>query len=232
MGNYKNGLETKNLIYTKAKKLFIENGFSETTVRDIAEQTNVKVSLINYYFESKDDLGCAVHKELTDNINTAVEKLFKINAVAPESAIEYHVVSYMVYFEFYYQLPKAAKLYCALCGTSKFPATLMQELKYYTHGILDIDASGLYHEDLRSQAYFDTLHSILCGMEIQLMQDLILGRLSIPFHQAIDIYLHIYFQHLFSDTNYIGELIPQARARIANIQCSFDENYGVTIVQK
>lgn len=230
MGNYKNGLETRNHIYQTAKKLFISRGFSETTVRDIADAAGVKLGLINYYFGSKDDLGCAVHKELTDNLNRITEELFELDMpLTPEASIEYHVFSYMIYLEFFYQIPEAARLYSALCGTSKFPAALIQEFEFYINNITDLKIPGFYNEKLNHKVYFDILHSLLCGMEIQLMQDLISGRLNQPFHQAIDIYVNLYFQHIFNDSQMLAALVNSVRKRIEPLKYRFDENYDVVI---
>lgn len=233
MGNYKNGLETKNLIYSSAKKLFIRKGFAETTLRDIAENVGVKLGLINYYFESKDSLGCAIHKELTEQINLAAEKTFNLtHEITAEQALSYHILSYMVYFEFYRQVPEAARLYCTLCGTKEFPKTLIQELAFYTRSVTNLKNQNLWQEQLSEPSYFDVLHSLLCGMEIQLMKDLILGDLKQPFCLAIDIYLELYFQHIFKDIQIIPDLIKATRKSISSLYCGFDEHENVVIKLK
>lgn len=230
MGNYKNGLETRNHIYNTAKKLFIEKGFSETTVRDIAENANVKVGMINYYFESKDELGCSIHKELTDNLNQATEKLFHLEtALTPKAVMEYHIFSYMVYLEFFHRIPEAARLYSELCNTAVFPATLIQEFKFYINSITNVQIPDFCNESLDNPAYLDILHSLLCGMEIQIMQDLISGRLNHPFHQAIDIYINLYFGHIFKNTELLAELIVSVRKKISSLTYSFDADYDVLI---
>lgn len=39
-----------------AKVLFAQNGFDATSVRDIAQRANINVAMINYYFNSKENL--------------------------------------------------------------------------------------------------------------------------------------------------------------------------------
>ncbi|WP_437918144.1 TetR/AcrR family transcriptional regulator [Sphingobacterium sp. LRF_L2] len=39
-----------------AKSLFAQNGFDATSVRDIAQRANINVAMINYYFNSKENL--------------------------------------------------------------------------------------------------------------------------------------------------------------------------------
>lgn len=230
MGNYKNGLETRNQIYNTAKRLFITKGFSETTVRDISEAANVKAGLINYYFGSKDGLGCAIHKEFTENLNQLTEELFDLDtSLDPEATVKYHVFSYMVYLDFFSQIPEAARLYSGLCGTEQFSSTLIQEFQFYLNNIPTLKTPGFYNEKLRDQAYCDILHSILCGMEIQLMQDLIRGRLHQPFKNVIDLYVNLYFRHIFNDTRLLEDFVISARSRITSLNFGFDENFDVVI---
>ena len=39
-----------------AKELFAQHGFDATSVRDIAQRANINVAMINYYFNSKENL--------------------------------------------------------------------------------------------------------------------------------------------------------------------------------
>lgn len=48
--------EKQELIITTAERLFAENGFAGTSVRDIAQKANVNVAMISYYFGSKEKL--------------------------------------------------------------------------------------------------------------------------------------------------------------------------------
>jgi AcrR family transcriptional regulator len=49
-------LNTKDKILYVAEKLFADNGFTATTVRDIANTADVNVAMISYYFGSKEQL--------------------------------------------------------------------------------------------------------------------------------------------------------------------------------
>ena len=51
-------------IFTSAMDLFRKNGYSNTNVRQIAEQANLSLGLVNHYFESKRNLGYVVLKAL------------------------------------------------------------------------------------------------------------------------------------------------------------------------
>ncbi|TDE15337.1 TetR/AcrR family transcriptional regulator [Dyadobacter psychrotolerans] len=56
-----------------AERLFAQKGFSGTSVRDIAQEADINVSMISYYFGSKEKL---------------IEALFKIRTVESRSRIE------------------------------------------------------------------------------------------------------------------------------------------------
>jgi AcrR family transcriptional regulator len=70
--------ERRQEIIDTARKLFIENGFYETTVSTIARTMNVANGLIFHYFKSKTDILYAVIDELvaekTENVKRALDK--------------------------------------------------------------------------------------------------------------------------------------------------------------
>ena len=53
----------KERILRAARELFAENGFRDTTVRDIAKRAGVNGAAINYYFASKEALYAAIFEE-------------------------------------------------------------------------------------------------------------------------------------------------------------------------
>ncbi len=47
---------TEEKIKIAAERLFMENGFSGTRTRDIAEAADINLALLNYYYRSKENL--------------------------------------------------------------------------------------------------------------------------------------------------------------------------------
>src|SRR5690606_26393251 len=47
---------TKQLLLQAAKRLFAAKGFDGTTVKEISDEAGVNVSLVSYYFDSKEGL--------------------------------------------------------------------------------------------------------------------------------------------------------------------------------
>ena len=56
----KKSLQRRNTILNEAEKLFIEEGFEKTTVKDIAEHAGVAKGTFYYYFDTKEDIISAL----------------------------------------------------------------------------------------------------------------------------------------------------------------------------
>ena len=70
----------KEQIILESRKLFYENGFNNTNLKDIAEKCGIKKQSISYYFSSKNHLGLAVYDFISDEmINTFSTKARKID---------------------------------------------------------------------------------------------------------------------------------------------------------
>jgi len=67
---------TSEKIISAARKLFEQKGFDQTSVRDIATLADVNVALINYHFQSKENLFFAI---LEESMDTTRMKLSSIN---------------------------------------------------------------------------------------------------------------------------------------------------------
>jgi AcrR family transcriptional regulator len=64
-------------IINSAEKLFSENGFDGTSVRDIAQAAGVNVAMISYYFGSKEKLMEALFEKKTMQMNLKVETMLQ-----------------------------------------------------------------------------------------------------------------------------------------------------------
>lgn len=70
MSKEKENLDVRERILICAERLFIEKGYSNTSIRDICNEANTNVALVNYYFKSKKGL----YKEI---INLKTEPMIK-----------------------------------------------------------------------------------------------------------------------------------------------------------
>jgi AcrR family transcriptional regulator len=67
--------EVQQRIIQSARKLFILKGLTGTTVRDIANDSNTNIAMVNYYFRSKNNLFETVFGEAFDVLT---KKIFSI----------------------------------------------------------------------------------------------------------------------------------------------------------
>lgn len=75
-------------IMDHALSLFSENGFENTSVRDIAAAAGINIAMISYYFGSKQKLLEAVFIQNTQSIRNKLEKIVKASDANPEEKID------------------------------------------------------------------------------------------------------------------------------------------------
>lgn len=77
MASYKCSEVVKEQIINAAAKLFLEKGYTQTTIRDICRDCGLSISRINYHFESKANLARSICRELFQNFYTELKKAIK-----------------------------------------------------------------------------------------------------------------------------------------------------------
>jgi AcrR family transcriptional regulator len=90
--------ELRTKILEVAKELFIERGFEETSIRNIAERIEYSPTTIYLYFKDKDDIFYALHQEgfillnqyfrVLQNVEDPFERLKAINKAYIDFALE------------------------------------------------------------------------------------------------------------------------------------------------
>ena len=77
-----------------AEKLFAENGYDATSVRDIAHDAGINVAMISYYFGSKEKLMEALFERKSTNIRIKVENLIQNENLSPLQKINVLIDDY------------------------------------------------------------------------------------------------------------------------------------------
>ena len=72
---YKKGIESKNKIYQSAKKMFYEYGYKKTTIEKIAEDADVPVGLVTYYFKKESILSQIYHEYMHAVVSCVEEQV-------------------------------------------------------------------------------------------------------------------------------------------------------------
>ena len=66
--------DLKNIIIKEASKLFISQGYTKTTIRQIAEICNLGRGHLYYYFKKKEDIVLFLYKDLIEKIYSYISK--------------------------------------------------------------------------------------------------------------------------------------------------------------
>lgn len=144
MARLKKGMHTHHRILLTAKELFYEKGFSDTTVKEICKQANVKLGTFTYYFSTKEVLVSEIYTEYFVKVYTWVSFIEnrKMNS------LEKNVIATFLYYQiifcdeknirFHYEVLSKQSPYNYLMKIIKrIYANIVRELK------LDIDEEEL-----------------------------------------------------------------------------------------
>jgi AcrR family transcriptional regulator len=82
-------------IMEAAEKLFAEQGFAGTSVRDIAEAANVNLAMISYYFGSKEKLMEAMFLHRGADFKLQLESILQNKNLSPIQKVERLIEDYI-----------------------------------------------------------------------------------------------------------------------------------------
>lgn len=96
---------TPEKIKDSARKLFTLRGYSSTTIRDIAKESNVNIALINYYYRSKDNLFRMIMEESFEQLFSYIEPIINNKNSSLEEKIQDLVNNYLDFLLKFPELP-------------------------------------------------------------------------------------------------------------------------------
>lgn len=89
---FENKDDIRNIIILKASKLFIEQGYTKTTIRQIAQACNLGRGHLYYYFNKKEDIVLYLYKNLIEKIYSQTRK---INSNYLNPILRYAITQYI-----------------------------------------------------------------------------------------------------------------------------------------
>jgi AcrR family transcriptional regulator len=104
----KKGQDKKELIYKNAKILLYEKGYINTAIKEIAQASNVPVSLVHYYFKKKDEIVRQLYYDFTNNIDLFLHK--KVPKIFTNSILS-HAVTSRIYYDIILSDAKNKRVY-------------------------------------------------------------------------------------------------------------------------
>jgi AcrR family transcriptional regulator len=94
-------------IIEAAEELFANQGFGNTSVRQIADKAGVNLAMINYYFGSKEKLMHALVELRTSHVRITLENLRKDDSLTPLQKVNMMVSEYVERFaqrQYFYKI--------------------------------------------------------------------------------------------------------------------------------
>lgn len=88
----------KNLIEQSALELFVENGISQTSVRDIALHSNSTEGALYRHYSGKDDMAKKLFEKILEKFSLKIEKTFELKSNSIDEKIG-QIVDFI--YEFY-----------------------------------------------------------------------------------------------------------------------------------
>ncbi len=110
-------LSTKDTLLKAAKKVFALKGFDGATVKDIAEEAGVNVSLVSYHFDGKENLFRTCIEQFAQSRLASAEKFLK----GPESLEDMRVRLTLMteeFFEYNLREPDINQIMHRDCGVN------------------------------------------------------------------------------------------------------------------
>ncbi len=137
--------DTRQKILNTAKDLFIEKGFSATTMRDISSRANINKGLLHYYFQSKQTLFVNVMQMTTFELFPKIDSILNLQ-LSFEQKLELIVD---VYIEFLLSNPRLpAFIINELNSNTDLFVDIIMQAEIYTR-ILNIASMIINEEDLK-----------------------------------------------------------------------------------
>ena len=158
-------INRRNAILETAGKLFAKNGFSGTSIRSIASNANVTISLIYYYFESKEFLW---HEALVHGFKKE-QMMEKFHAII-KSDLSIEKVREMAigsgsYFDLLMKNPDQIKMIAWIYAEQHIhdecPDKMEHKAAYFIEGIRKLQESGIVRSDVKPRVIL-TLYAAFC----------------------------------------------------------------------
>lgn len=75
---------TKLVILNTAKKLFVEKGYFNTSIRDIAKEADLSTGAVYHHFGSKEEIASVIYRETLDRIKDLIQSAIREGGTTKE----------------------------------------------------------------------------------------------------------------------------------------------------
>lgn len=136
-------------IMRSACKLFMEQGFRKTTMRQIASDAQVGLGLINYYFKSKENIALSFYTRMRKRCKECIDQYIT------QEKDPYTYLALMIYLEFTINLtPSFYKLYYDCLENGVFEKYIMTTDTEILDRIMMLEKKTVSHDLLQLYSVF------------------------------------------------------------------------------
>ena len=197
--------DLKEKIITTAETLFYENGYENTSLRNVADKLGIHHSNILYYFDSKKALGNVIYGRLYNTISSQILKLI------PDKDKYYLATNLRLHYKVMYWDKKIFRLYSEFINagivTEYILPNAVENYKIYT------STYGLNYTDEELSSFFH----IAQGIEQRFINLIVNHSSPISFEKAIDVILSAPLLYMGLGKKEIENIISQSITNINQI---------------
>jgi AcrR family transcriptional regulator len=209
MGNPKTenkGNKKSARILEAASELFLNKGYTDVTLREIAKKADVNLGLIPYYFTSKETLGKEVSLFM-------IEQLYQVVSVNESylnnlpKAEQLYISTFLGYL-YMEAIPGYSRFYIELISSTEIADVPSQTFIKKTWSV--INEYGLEITEAENKIYL----AILKGAERLLLVKRFREEITITYEGILDLVLSNYFFNIGLSKNTIAEIIQNSKTNI------------------
>lgn len=121
--------ETKKKIIDVARKIFSENGFEGTSIRELAKQAEVNVAAINYHFGSKEQLFFFIIQDTITNLTLSLKLIYENHLIKKTNAEDFFIEVYRYFHKNSYDIVSTMKVLMSVPMTQKSEMRHIKEIE-------------------------------------------------------------------------------------------------------
>ena len=228
MGNYKNGIETKTALYQSARNCFYEQGYFNTSIRDIVGAANSRLGLFSYHFESKEAVAVMVFREYISNVATTIRSALG-NIFDESDLLLNDMLNYRGYFTGLLRNENISRFFVELTTTACY---LEQNFRYKEYFFQRLCSPQLVlNKCWRNEEMGNLFVSLTAGMEIQMCRDYRSGRIRVPLDSALDAYFETYYGLLVQNRKQVEKYVRQTRQIMDSIDWAVGPGFTPYIIR-
>lgn len=219
MGQFIKGIQTKQMLYDTAKRLFYEKGYADTTVKDIVSEAGAKLGTFTYHYSSKESLAADIYRSFIYELNKVISQT--LSEVQKECApLTREVTEYRAFFKAITSSSHIRQFYIDICDTLSFKDISYSMNRQYISNCISLEPICEEQFDL---VKLDALTSMVSGMEVRYLYDLFLNRLSYSdLEQAIDTFLYYYYGFFINHKDLLNQVIMESRTISSKIEIEIE----------